>query len=363
MTPTSNDHLRAVILAGGSGTRFWPLSRHRRPKQLLPLLGRQTTLELTVERLLPLVPAARIMVLTNRDQAPAVAELLATRLDRRQIIAEPRGRNTAPAIALAAWLLAREGQQDQVMLVCPADHYIGAPDVFRRTLATAARVAAAGWLVTLGITPSRPETGYGYIQGGGELTDDRWRGETVKKAARFVEKPDRQRAREYLAAGNFYWNSGIFLWRPDIILAEITRHLPDIAACLEVFARSRESEGQGKALTAYFAAVEAVSIDYGVLEKSTRVAVIPGDFAWSDLGSWDALDELDLRPAGLDGEIIAVDAAANTVFSGNPTALVGVHDLLVVDTPEALLICRRGRSQQVREVVARLQELGREDLL
>ncbi|MBW1645781.1 MAG: NTP transferase domain-containing protein [Deltaproteobacteria bacterium] len=354
--------MQVVILAGGSGTRFWPLSRHQRPKQLLPLVGSRTTLELTVERLLPLVPATRMTVITNRAQAPAVAELLAPWLGPGQIIAEPRGRNTAPAIALAARLLVREGGAG-TMLVCPADHYIGAADIFRETLATAARVAAAGWLVTLGITPSRPETGYGYIQAGEPLPAGDWPAETARKVARFVEKPDRQRASEYLAAGNFYWNSGIFLWRPEVILDEISRHLPGIAACLDEFDRRRAQDGLDEALNGYFAAVEAISIDYGVLEKSSRVAVIPGNFAWSDLGSWDALDELGLRPAGLESETIAVEAANNAVFSDKPTALVGVKDLLVVDTPDALLICRKGRSQQVREVVARLQEQGREDLL
>ncbi len=371
---TLKNNLHAVILAGGSGTRFWPLSRHRRPKQLIPLLGGKTTLEATIERLSSLADDSRTMIITNKDQAKAVGELLAPRFARTRIVAEPVGRNTAPAIALGARLLALEQGPESIMMVFPADHYIGDLPEFVRTLELAAAAAAQGWLVTLGIAPSRPETGYGYIQGGDlvESGEEAFAGE-VRRVGRFVEKPDAKRAAEYLASGDYYWNSGIFIWRVDVIQEEVARHLPAVADCLQRFSREYQEAGLEKALPAYFRDVEAISIDYGVLEKSSRVAVVPSRFSWSDLGSWDALDELEL-PAGATADVEAgsekpalepmlFSAANNTVFSSKPTALIDVDDLLVVETDDALLICKKGSSQRVREVVELLRRQGRDDLL
>ncbi|MCK4378419.1 MAG: mannose-1-phosphate guanylyltransferase, partial [Deltaproteobacteria bacterium] len=266
------NNLYAVILAGGSGTRFWPLSRHRRPKQLIPLLGGKTTLEATIERLSPLTDDSRIMVVTNKDQALAVEKLLAPGFSQARIIAEPVGRNTAPAIALGAQILAMDQGPETTMMVFPADHYIGDLPEFIRTLELAATVAKQGWLVTLGITPSRPETGYGYIQSGDKIgLDEDIPSEMVRKVSRFVEKPDAKRAAEYLLSGDYFWNSGIFIWRTDVILAEIARHLPAVDACLQRFSRECRDVGFDQALAAYFRDVEAISIDYGVLEKSSRV--------------------------------------------------------------------------------------------
>jgi mannose-1-phosphate guanylyltransferase len=367
---TRKNNLHAVILAGGSGTRFWPLSRHRRPKQLIPLLGGKTTLEATLERLAPLADDSRMMIITNQDQARAVGDLLASGFGRVRIVAEPVGRNTAPAIALGAQLLALDQGPETIMMVFPADHYIGDLPEFIQTLELAAAAAEQGWLVTLGIAPSRPETGYGYIQGGDlvEPVEEDLAGE-VRRVNRFVEKPDAKRAAEYLASGDYYWNSGIFIWRADVILEEVSRHLPAVADCLRRFAREYREIGFEKALAAYFRDVEAISIDYGVLEKSSRVAVVPSRFSWSDLGSWDALDELRLQPRAAAGgvagalEPMLFSAENNTVFSSRPTALIDVDDLLVVETDDALLICKKGRSQRVKEVVGLLRRQGRDDLL
>jgi len=369
---SKNEHennLYAVILAGGSGTRFWPLSRHRRPKQLIPLLGGKTTLEATIERLSPLTDDSRIMVVTNKDQARAVEKLLASRFSQTRIIAEPVGRNTAPAIALAAQLLAMNQGPETTMMVFPADHYIADLPEFIRTLELAATVAKHGWLVTLGITPNRPEIGYGYIQSGDKIElDENIPNEMVRKVNRFVEKPDARLAAEYLLSGDYFWNSGIFIWRVDIILAEIARHLPAVDACLQRVSRECLDVGFDQALAAYFQEVEAISIDYGVLEKSSRVAVVPSRFTWSDLGSWDALAELKLQPQVESGEeksaaVMLFSAENNTVFSLKSTALIEVDNLLVVDTDDALLICKKGSSQRVREVVEHLRQQGKNSLL
>ena len=364
------NNLHAVILAGGSGTRFWPLSRHRRPKQLIPLLGGKTTLEATIERLSPLTDDSRIMVVTNKDQARAVEKLLAPRFSQTRVIAEPVGRNTAPAIALAAQLLAMDQGPETTMMVFPADHYIADLPEFIRTLELAATVAKQGWLVTLGITPNRPETGYGYIQSGDKIElDENIPSEMVRKVSRFVEKPDAKRAAEYLLSGDYFWNSGIFIWRTDVILAEIARHLPAVDACLQRFNWECRELGFEEALAAYFQDVEAISIDYGVLEKSSRVAVVPSRFTWSDLGSWDALEELKLQPQAESenektaAETMLFSAENNTVFSSKPTALIEVDNLLVIDTEDALLICRKGSSQRVKEVVEHLRRQGKDSLL
>ncbi|MBN2232637.1 MAG: NTP transferase domain-containing protein [Deltaproteobacteria bacterium] len=360
----SADHVHAVVLAGGSGTRFWPLSRHHRPKQFIPLLGgEQTTFGATIDRLEPLIPRSRCLVMTNRDHVELVHRY-APGLAGSQVIAEPAGRNTAPAIALAAALLARDHGPDTVMAVLPADHYIAETEIFHRCLARAVQAAAAGWLATIGIRPTQPETGFGYLKTGESLAglppaDDL----PVFVVDRFVEKPDRETAVAYLADVTYLWNCGMFIWRVDTILAQVAIHLPDIAAALERFARNRERHGLDTALEHYYGEVESISIDYGIMEKAERVAVVPARMTWSDLGSWDALDELRVIPTAEWSSTVAWEACNNTVWSAKMTALVGVHDLLVVDTDDALLICRKGDSQRIREITAALKESGREELL
>ena len=351
-----DNNFYGVILAGGSGTRFWPLSRARKPKQLIPLIAGRNTLEITVERLLPLIPGERMMIITNHQQATEVVDTVGDQFGAGQVIAEPRGRNTAPAIALAAELLREQAGEKAVMMVFPADHYIDDAQRFHLHLRRAAECAADGSLVTLGIKPNRPETGYGYIQGGPPLPPS---AEIPELAARkvecFVEKPDYRTAAAYLMDGGFFWNSGIFVWQVGSILREIATHTPALYRALEEFRQERCGRGLAPALENFYRQVEAVSIDVAIIEKSRQVAVVPADFSWSDLGSWDSLEELGLSPFADNPLVIAVEAGDNTVYTRKLTALVEVENLLVVETDDALLVCRKGSSQRVREVVAELQ--------
>lgn len=352
-------NIYGVILAGGSGTRFWPLSRHKKPKQLIPLITGSTTLEITVKRLLPFIPASNLMVVTNQEQYHDVVSNLSSYLEEMQIIAEPQGRNTAPAIALAAQLLANEVGKDAIMMVFPADHYIGDQDRFQAHLLKAAECAADGSLVTLGIKPNRPETGYGYIQGGDPLPSTNDNKLTAFKVKRFVEKPDYRTAATYLMDGGYYWNSGIFIWKTGSILEEIANLAPNLGNSLAKFVKDCPKHGLQPALEQLYQKAESISIDVGIMEKSQRVAVVPADFSWSDLGSWDSLDELQLSPFSTSQPVISVGSTDNTVYSRKLTALVDVENLLIVESDDALLICRKGSTQQVKEVVA---ELGRKQL-
>ncbi len=347
-------NIYGVILAGGSGTRFWPLSRHKKPKQLIPLLTGRTTLEITVERLLPFIPAANLLVVTNREQYDDVVANLSSYLDEKQIIAEPKGRNTGPAIALAAQLLADEAGNDAIMMVFPADHYIGDQNRFHAHLKRAAECAAEDTLVTLGIKPNRPETGYGYIQGGDPLPSNSESELAAFTVKGFVEKPDYRTAAIYLMNGDYFWNSGIFIWKTGTILAEINEIIPKLGRSLSDFAQKSRSGNMQSALEQLYDEVESISIDVGIMEKSQRVTIVPADFSWSDLGSWDSLDELELSPFSDTPPIINIGATDNTVYSRKLTALIDVENLLVVESDDALLICRKGSTQQVKEVVAEL---------
>ncbi len=347
-------NIYGVVLAGGSGTRFWPLSRHRKPKQLIPLITGSTTLEVTVKRLLPFIPESNLIVVTNQEQYADVVNNLSPHLNETQIIAEPRGRNTAPAIALAAQLLADKVGKDAIMMVFPADHYIGDQDRFQAHLLRAAECAADGSLVTLGIKPNRPETGYGYIQGGQQLPSADDQELAAFKVEGFVEKPDYRTAATYLMEGGYYWNSGIFIWKTGSILEEIAKLTPELSMSLADFVKNRADQGLQPALEQLYQEVEAISIDISIMEKSQRVVVVPADFSWSDLGSWDSLDELQLSPFSSSPPVIAIGATDNTVYSRKLTALVDVENLLIVESDDALLICRKGSTQQVKEVVAEL---------
>ncbi len=359
-----NDHLHAVIMAGGRGTRFWPLSTSRRPKQLLPIVSERTMIQETAARIRPLVPAERTWVVTGADQAEEVARQLAF-LDPDRILVEPVGRNTAPAIGLAAvHLLARDPAA--VMAVFPADHAIGDAEAFRAALSAAARAAAEHeTLVTLGVTPSRPETGYGYIESGPAAATIA--GLTCHEVAAFREKPDLETARRYVEGGRHAWNAGIFVWRASVIREEIAAHLPALARALADPALVRGGAAAEAALAAAYAAIEPISIDYGVLERSRRIWMLPVDCGWNDVGSWTAL--YDVRPRDAAGNVVAGDVVlADTrnavVHAGGPlVALVGVEDLIVISTPEAVLVCARDKAQDVRKIVLELERRGRTDLL
>ena len=350
-----------VILAGGSGTRFWPVSRSARPKQLIAITDGPTMLQRTVERVLPLKPK-RILVVTNRLQVEESERQLAGYRSSVpvDVIAEPVGRNTAPAVGLAATIIAAHDPEG-IMAVLPADHYIRDVEGLRETLMAAAHSARNGWLMTLGIVPTSPETGYGYLE-----ADMSLRGKGPFPVTRFVEKPDRATALTYLDAGTFFWNSGMFVWRSDIILSEIEKHMPDLAEQLAriSFGDVWDLADLAGQITGIYAGLSSQSIDYGVMERSDRVQMVPAAIGWSDVGSWSALP--DVSDADDQGSVVANCSAyinvdsTGCVVSGNGgvVATVGVHDLVVVATPDAVLVCPRDRAQDVRTVVDQLSTRG-----
>ncbi len=343
----------AIIMAGGSGTRFWPLSRGKKPKQLLPL-GRadEALLAATARRVSELIAPDRIFVVTNERLADSIAEMLPD-VPRRNILAEPVGRNTAPCVAWAAAHV-RRVQPEGVIAVLPADHHIGDEEAFVAVLSRALDAATHGDMVTIGIRPTRPETGYGYIELGEPLA------EGVHRARRFVEKPNRQRAEQFLAAGSFLWNSGMFFFRADVILDAVAAHLPGLGEAVEAFDEAAARGDEARVVAERYPHLPAVSIDHGVMEKAERVAVVPGAFGWSDLGSWTTaweLSERDSNDNALPEGAVAVDSRGCYARApeGKLVALVGVRDLVVVDTEDALLIVPRERAQDVRAVVDALK--------
>jgi len=361
----------AVILAGGRGTRFWPRSRTRTPKQLLNIVGEQTMLGQTRERLAPLFTAARTWVVTNWEQVDAVRRDL-PQVPGRNVLAEPIGRNTAAAICLAAVHILRRGGGDARMAVLPADHFIADPGRYRRIVRAALEVAARpGALVVLGIPPTRPETGYGYIERNGGSR--RVGGETVYLVRRFTEKPSLASARRYVASSRFLWNAGMFFWRISSYLASLERHLPKTHAALMRLAGTIGTPRYETALRRVYPQLENISVDYAVLEPASRdprrspIYVLPAPVGWSDLGSWAAVYELLARSPGANisaGRLLALDAAGNFFWSPRKfIAALGVNNLVVVETPDALLICHRDRAQDVGRVVKWLEDRRIRELL
>jgi len=359
----TNKHLYAVILAGGSGTRFWPLSRHLYPKQLLRIMGEETLIQQTMRRVLRCVPASRVLISTTPAQADSIRFQLGQWKDKLQdnFVIEPEARNTAPAIALAAMELVRR-DPDAVMLVLPADHIIKGDQRFQAAVALGAVLATQGHLVTFGVRPIRPETGYGYIQPNRRArlaTRARLVGYAV---ARFVEKPDTTTAARYLRSGNYYWNSGIFVWRASTILDEIARYQPAVARPLQkIGAGLKSGVVAGQAARAY-RRLTPVSIDQGVMERSSRAAMIPVDFAWSDVGNWSSLDEVaprDRSGNAVSGNVVDLGSHGSIVYADRRlVATIGLADMVVVDTPDATLVCPKARSQDVRKVVEILKKQG-----
>jgi len=357
-----SDHLYALVLAGGRGTRFWPRSRRRRSKQVLEFLGEGTLIQQTVARLERLAPRERVWVLTNEHLREEIVRQLPG-VPRWQIVAEPAQRNTAPPIGVAAKIL-RESDPDAVMGIFPADQYIGRPAAFLKTVRAAYGAAAAGHMAILGIQPRWAETGYGYIEfprGVQAGTPDPF---PVK---RFREKPALAQAKRYVAAGNFYWNSGMFFWRAGVLLDQLRQHLPKTATLLASLPRFGSRQFAAR-LARAFPLCDNISIDYAVMEKAGNVrGIAAADFGWNDVGSWNAVYEL--LPGDGDGNVVAgesvcLDAHRNFVDArGKTVALVGVDDLIVIDTPDALLVARRDLAQQVGDVVKALERRKREDLL
>ncbi len=356
--------LHAVIMAGGSGTRFWPASRRDRPKQLLDLVCGAPLLRLTFERLTGLVPAERVWVITNRTTAQACRRVL-PEVPGANILAEPAGRNTAACVGLAAHAVGA-GDDDAVCLVLPADHLIGDDERFRSAMAAGTEaVTRDGGLLAFGIQPTRPETGYGYLEiGEVETQIGRW---PICRLRAFVEKPDLERARGYVESGRYLWNAGIFAWRAHDLLSEMERQLPDLAAGLVRIGTALSGPDAAAVLDEVYPSLPATSVDFGIMEGAERSWVVPVDFPWSDVGSWPALaDELptDSRGNSTRGRTEAIDAAGNVLVSTGPVlAVVGVDDLVVVATHDAVLVIPKDQAQRVKDVVERLQSLGWEDVL
>ncbi|MBN2282462.1 MAG: mannose-1-phosphate guanylyltransferase [Deltaproteobacteria bacterium] len=354
----------AVIMAGGRGTRFWPLSRECRPKHLLCMTGDRSIIRCTVDRIQPLVPAADTIIVTAANHAADVCREL-PEIPEQNIIIEPMGRNTAPCICLAALYLVKR-DPDAIMAVLPSDHLVLDEEKFIDTLAAARDAAARGsHLVTIGIRPTAPETGYGYVERGPKI--DEIRGRAVYDVASFREKPDRETAETYVKTGSFLWNSGMFLWKASAILEEIQRFLPEMYETLSAVSDSLGTTAERDALAGAYSRITPVSIDYGVLEMARNVLCVEGDFRWSDLGSWDALWEiLEKDPDGnaLQGNIVTADTRNTLVLGGEKLlALVGIEDIIVVETGDSLMICKRGHSQEVRKIVEELEGKQRKEYL
>jgi len=360
----TNPHFYPVILAGGRGTRFWPLSRKRRAKQLLALDGKETMIQQTVARLVPMAAPSRFWIITNDDLRPAILRQL-RKLPAKQIIAEPAARNTAPAIGLATFLLLRH-DPEAVLGLFPSDHVIAEPAQYRATLSRGIEIAAAGEnIVVLGIPPTRPETGYGYIEAGAPDQDSSLR------VRRFTEKPDLATARQFLDAGNYFWNSGMFLWRADTLANALREHLSATAALLEKIAAAYGTRKFAGTFRRLYPKCENISVDYAILEPrsakgegQSRIFCLPSDFGWNDLGSWTALHEHhvaktkpgDATPMTASGSF-AFNAKNNYVHApGKFVALVGVSNLVIVETDDALLVTTLDQSQDVGKVVKHLDE-------
>jgi mannose-1-phosphate guanylyltransferase len=350
--------VHAVIMAGGRGTRFWPASRESLPKQFLAIASGESLLRRTALRLLPLSGPDRTWVVTNAAHVGIAASHL-PEIAPGRIIGEPVGRSTAPCIALAASLIARL-EPDATMLAAPADHWIQDEEAFRKTAQIAIDFAQKQpALVTFGIAPAFPETGYGYIEAGDEASPG------VHRAVRFLEKPDRENAQKFVESGRHFWNSGIFVWNVRVVREELEKHAPQIFAACEKIAAS---SGVESAMRESYSALPSISIDYALLERSDRVYVVPARFTWSDIGSWDALSTLmprDDAENAADGDAIFLDSRGCFVRGGanRLAAVVGMKDVLIVDTPDALLVCPKDRAQEVRKVVEALEKKGRRDLL
>jgi mannose-1-phosphate guanylyltransferase len=357
-----NRHHYGLILAGGRGTRFWPRSRKRSAKQVLNVVGERSLIQATVDRLAPIIAPERLWVLTNDHLRDTVIEQL-PEVPKRQILAEPVQRNTAPAIGLAAKIL-HESDPDAVMGVFPSDHVIGKTQAYRAMIRAALKGAGQGHLMVVGIQPRWPETGYGYI----EFPRGCAAGVADPLAVRrFHEKPVLAKARRYVKAGNFFWNSGMFFWKTGVLLGELRKHLPRTAtvlASLPNFGSRRFADSLAEA----FPLCDNISIDYAVMEKAKDVrGIAAADFGWNDVGSWNAVYELlkrDEHGNSMALESIALDSHDNFVDArGKLVALVGVRGLIVVDTPDALLVASRDCAQQVGEIVKVLEKRNRHDLL
>lgn len=354
----------ALILAGGVGTRLWPLSRRSQPKQLLALIGQRSLLQMTVDRIRPIIPPDRVFIMTNADYVEEVRRQVPD-IPTEHVVGEPAVRGTAPAIGLGAMLIRHRDLQG-VMVSLHADHFFRDEEHFRRAVLAATEVAQERWLVNLGVRPHYPATGYGYVELERELGT--YGGFVAYKVRRFKEKPDLETARAFVASGRYLWNSGIFCWRVDVILDAFRRLLPEHTRVLERIGAAVGTPEWPEVLAREWQHLEGeTTIDHGIMEKADRVATVPMDAGWDDVGSWESLANL-LQTAEddnvIEGDVLALDTRRAFVRGDRRfLALVGADDLIVIDTPDALLICRRDRAQDVKQVVKWLEEQGRHHLL
>ncbi len=369
-----------VIMAGGSGTRFWPLSREAMPKQLLRIDGEETLIQQTIIRVRPLIPTDHIHIVTNKSQADQIRYQV-PELNRDNFIIEPAAKNTAAAIGLAAVYL-NHHNVDSVMGILPADHVIKNKEAFLDTMECAFTTAGEGYLVTIGIKPVRPETGYGYIHAGERINSSipplekggKGGFETggvglsdVFHVDRFTEKPDIDTAKKYVADGHYFWNSGMFVWKTSVIISEIERHMPSLGAGLKEIRSAIGSSDESSVISRVFAGLESVSIDYGIMEKSDKVVVIQADLGWSDVGSWTALDDIsskDARGNVIAGNVVDIESRNSIIYASNRlVATAGLKDMVVVDTEDATLVCHKDRAQDVKKIVDELKKRGAEEHL
>ncbi len=353
-------NLYAILMAGGAGTRFWPRSRRQSPKQVLNIVGKDTMIQATYKRLAGLVDDAQVKIVTTADQQPIIREQLPS-LSEESFLIEPFGRNTAPCIGLAAIHVAVQDPEG-IMLVLPADHIITKVDEFRDVTRLAARFAMENdALVTMGITPYEPATGYGYIQGGEEVhTSGPYQ---VLKVRTFAEKPNLETATRFLESGDFYWNSGMFVWKASTILQEMQENLPDIYEQLMKIYEQIGTRDYASILQEAYQQMSNISVDVGIMQQSDRVFVIPADMGWNDVGSWETVHDISgkdrYQHAGQFAELVNVNSRGCYVYSPDKAvALVGVENLIVVDTGDALLICDKSAAQDVKAVVDQLSKKG-----
>lgn len=355
----------AIIPAGGAGTRLWPLSRAAKPKFLLPLLGSRSLLQQTTDRLARLAPATRTLVICGPAHAASIARQL-PELPASNVLIEPAPRGSGPAIGLATALIAKR-QPNAIVGSFAADHDVRDEQAFVRAGRIAIAAAEQGWLTTIGLTPTRPETGYGYIERTDEVVATTDRG-TAYRAARFIEKPDHDHAAAFVASGRFLWNASMFVWRAGTLLAEIARLQPALYDAIMRIAAAWDTPEQEQVMAATWPGLETSTIDHGIMERAERIAVVPAEMGWSDVGDWNglsALIERDAERAGARSDLLKIETSNTAVWSTTERliALVGLSDLIVVDTPDALLVAHRDKAQDVRAVVKLLAEQERHDLV
>lgn len=342
----------AVILAGGVGSRFWPFSRELEPKQFMKIIGEASLLQATIQRLKGAVEPRRVYIITNNIYFYEVkAQVAKFGIPDSNIILEPQGKNTAPAVGLCAKLISRI-DKDAVLLVLPSDHYIKNIENFKKTLKKAIACARKDFLVTIGIKPSAPSTGYGYIKVDGKKNG-------YIAVEKFLEKPDLNKAKKYFKDKRFFWNSGMFIWKASVFLEEARKYLPKLHANLQLINSVND-------ISKIWPKIEAISIDYGIMEHSKRIALIPSNFYWTDLGSWDALSEIfpkDKKGNICNGDTLNLDSQGICVFArGNRlVSTIGIKDMVIADTPDALLVCHRDKTQDVKKLVERLKLLKRKE--